>query len=109
MIVRQVLIRRLSSDPKRCPNCYGTGKDGCDKPCKACEGSGDNSKTSVSNLPASTDALPPPDDIAYEAKASLCCSDGRAGRSRRSRTFRTNESRVNGFSRKATSGPSTTS
>lgn len=44
MIMRQVLVRRLSSDPKRCPNCYGTGKDGCDKPCKACEGSGDNSK-----------------------------------------------------------------
>ena len=44
MIVRRVVARRLSSDPKRCPSCYGTGKDGCDKPCKACEGSGDNSK-----------------------------------------------------------------
>ena len=44
MIMAKVLVRRLSSDPKRCPNCSGTGKDGRDRPCKACEGSGDNSK-----------------------------------------------------------------
>ena len=44
MIIPKVLVRRLSSDPKRCPSCSGTGKDGRDKPCKACEGSGENSK-----------------------------------------------------------------
>ncbi len=37
----EIVQRRLSTDPKRCPVCKGTGKDGRDKPCKACGGTGD--------------------------------------------------------------------
>jgi DnaJ-class molecular chaperone len=33
--------RRLSFDPKRCTTCNGTGKDGRDNPCKACNGKGE--------------------------------------------------------------------
>jgi DnaJ-class molecular chaperone len=33
--------RRLSFDLKRCPVCAGKGRDGRDKPCKACDGKGE--------------------------------------------------------------------
>ncbi len=33
--------RRLSSDPRRCPACAGTGKNGRDQTCSRCGGTGD--------------------------------------------------------------------
>ena len=35
------IVRRLSTDPRRCPVCSGKGRDGRDQPCKACEGKGE--------------------------------------------------------------------
>lgn len=37
----QNVVRRLSTDPKRCPFCSGKGRDGRDQPCKACAGKGE--------------------------------------------------------------------
>jgi len=35
------IVRRLSTDPSRCPACAGKGRDGRDQTCKACEGKGE--------------------------------------------------------------------
>ena len=63
------IVRVPSTNLKQCPVCRGTGKDGRDSPCKACEATGEISTRSTDGIHAP--AIQKPECPKAEGQASI--------------------------------------